>query len=68
MGPYSLSLDSSHRFELDPIPQEGAGMYRIAVGGKWEGESAAGGPSAGSKYGERNPRVGVEVAGETEVM
>jgi calpain-7 len=35
LGPYRLHLGSTGRFDLDPIPQEGAGMYTKIVRGEW---------------------------------
>lgn len=35
LGPYSIRVESSRRFDLQPIPQEGAGMYSKVVKGAW---------------------------------
>jgi len=34
-GPYSLVVDSSSRFNISPIPQEGAGMFSKTIRGVW---------------------------------
>ncbi|KAJ4483777.1 hypothetical protein J3R30DRAFT_3284463 [Lentinula aciculospora] len=43
-GAFSLSVNSFASFDVTPIPQEGAGMYRKTVKGMWDGSSAAGAP------------------------
>ena len=35
MGPFSLKVDCSFPFDLQEIPQEGAGMYTRFVLGAW---------------------------------
>jgi len=35
MGPFSLRVESSHSFDVNAIPQEGAGMYSKTVRGAW---------------------------------
>ncbi|KAG6877652.1 hypothetical protein C0993_005277 [Termitomyces sp. T159_Od127] len=35
MGPYTLRIESTLAFDLQPIPQEGAGMYERVVRGAW---------------------------------
>ena len=35
MGPFSLKVDCSFPFDLQEIPQEGAGMYTRVVLGAW---------------------------------
>ncbi|KZP13760.1 cysteine proteinase [Athelia psychrophila] len=45
MGPFTLTAQSSHHFDLQPIPQEGAGVYQKFIRGAWDGQSAAGGPT-----------------------
>ena len=35
LGQFSLEFSSSHRFDLEPIPQEGAGMFSKIVKGFW---------------------------------
>lgn len=34
-GPFSLQVESSHAFDMKPIPQEGAGMYCKTIRGAW---------------------------------
>ncbi|GBE80774.1 Calpain-like protease palB/RIM13 [Sparassis crispa] len=45
LGKFSLKVESSHRIELTPIPQEGAGMFNKVIHGAWTVETAAGSPS-----------------------
>lgn len=52
-GKFTLKVESPSQFEIDPIPQEGAGMYVKTVCGKWDSITAAGGPSQ-NRY-HRNP-------------
>jgi calpain-7 len=40
-GPFQLSVESVERFELEPIPQEGAGMYSKSMIGDWCVSSSA---------------------------
>ena len=35
MGQFTLRVEGSHRFELTPIPQEGAGMFSKIIRGSW---------------------------------
>ena len=35
MGSFSLKVESSYRFDLKPIQQEGAGMYSKTVRSAW---------------------------------
>jgi hypothetical protein len=35
IGPYQLDIESMERFELETIPQEGAGLYSKLVQGEW---------------------------------
>ncbi|EPT00398.1 hypothetical protein FOMPIDRAFT_1122801, partial [Fomitopsis schrenkii] len=48
-GPFKLRIESQLRFDLTPIPQEGAGMFSKVVRGAWTAETAGGGPSS-SRY------------------
>ncbi|KAI0067565.1 cysteine proteinase [Artomyces pyxidatus] len=34
-GAFTLRVESSHRVQLEPIPQEGAGMFAKTVRGRW---------------------------------
>ncbi|KAI9568796.1 hypothetical protein HD554DRAFT_2021606, partial [Boletus coccyginus] len=47
LGQFSLSIESSLRFDLTPIPQEGAGMYARVSKGEWDEHTSVGGPSHG---------------------
>ncbi|THV06173.1 cysteine proteinase [Dendrothele bispora CBS 962.96] len=44
-GEYSLIIDSSLRFSISPIPQEGAGMFNKMIRGAWGVSNAMGAPS-----------------------
>ncbi|KAK7472367.1 cysteine protease [Stygiomarasmius scandens] len=44
-GSYSLVVDSSSRFNISPIPQEGAGMFSKTIRGVWDLSNAMGAPS-----------------------
>lgn len=35
IGPLTLRVESSYRFDLKAIPQEGAGMYSKIIRGSW---------------------------------
>lgn len=65
MGPFSLKVDCSFPFDLQEIPQEGAGMYTKVVLGAWEERTAAGGPSF-DRY-SNNPRFELEVPSLAQV-
>ncbi|KAI9062454.1 cysteine proteinase [Trametes sanguinea] len=43
-GKFELCVESSERFDVTPIPQEGAGMFSKVLRGEWKGANAAGGP------------------------
>ncbi|OSC96512.1 cysteine proteinase [Trametes coccinea BRFM310] len=43
-GKFELRMESSERFDITPIPQEGAGMFSKVIRGQWKGAGAAGGP------------------------
>ncbi|KAI6007673.1 hypothetical protein F5J12DRAFT_85857 [Pisolithus orientalis] len=43
-GAFTLKVESSRKFEFEPIPQEGAGMYARVTRGRWDMQSAAGSP------------------------
>ncbi|KAI6029389.1 hypothetical protein BKA83DRAFT_4218216 [Pisolithus microcarpus] len=47
LGAFTLRVESSRKFLLEPIPQEGAGMYARVTRGEWNLQSAAGSPSHG---------------------
>ncbi|KAK0459293.1 uncharacterized protein EV420DRAFT_1677658, partial [Desarmillaria tabescens] len=44
-GSYHLKVESTSRFDLTPIPQEGVGMYSRVIRGAWDADTAVGGPS-----------------------
>ncbi|KIL55881.1 hypothetical protein M378DRAFT_90149 [Amanita muscaria Koide BX008] len=51
LGSFSCSVSSSAPFDLRPIPQEGAGLYRKVVKGAWyETVETAGGSPSFDKY------------------
>ncbi|KZS95724.1 cysteine proteinase [Sistotremastrum niveocremeum HHB9708] len=60
LGDFALTFESSSRFELEPIRQEGAGMFKKVIKGAWEGAKAAGSPRFG-KY-EQNPVIDLTVS------
>ncbi|TFY58424.1 hypothetical protein EVJ58_g6422 [Rhodofomes roseus] len=64
-GSFRLRVESQLRFELTPIPQEGAGMFDKVVRGAWTAETAGGGPSS-SRY-TTNPRYEVQVDTATQL-
>lgn len=35
IGAFTLDIESSHRFELNTVPQEGAGMFSKVIRGSW---------------------------------
>ncbi|PBK88494.1 cysteine proteinase [Armillaria gallica] len=45
IGSYLLKVESTSRFDLTPIPQEGVGMYSRVIRGAWDVDTAVGGPS-----------------------
>ncbi|KAG6910420.1 hypothetical protein DXG01_010775 [Tephrocybe rancida] len=65
MGPYTLSVDSSHPFDIKPIPQEGAGMYAKVIRGAWTVDTAAGGPTS-DRY-RRNPIFEIDIPALTQI-
>ncbi|KAI0724162.1 hypothetical protein C8Q72DRAFT_786967, partial [Fomitopsis betulina] len=65
-GPFKLRIESQLRFDLTPIPQEGAGMFSKVVRGAWTAETAGGGPSS-SRY-ATNPLYEIQVDTATQLM
>ncbi|KAI5986901.1 hypothetical protein EDD15DRAFT_1523894 [Pisolithus albus] len=59
LGAFSLKVESSRKFLLEPIPQEGAGMYARVARGEWNLQSAAGSPSHGRYH--LNPVYEVDI-------
>ncbi|CAL1711572.1 unnamed protein product [Somion occarium] len=45
LGPFTVDISGTQPFEIDPIPQEGAGMFSKVIRGSWTSETAAGSPS-----------------------
>ncbi|KDR76346.1 hypothetical protein GALMADRAFT_247750 [Galerina marginata CBS 339.88] len=66
MGPFSLKVESFYPFDLESIPQEGAGMYSKVVRGLWDGQTAAGAPSF-DKY-PKNPVFELVIPSVTRLM
>jgi len=66
MGPFLLKVESSCPFDLESIPQEGAGMYSKIIRGLWDGETAAGAPSF-DRY-PKNPVFEVVIPSATQLM
>ncbi|KAL1938518.1 hypothetical protein VTO73DRAFT_11541 [Trametes versicolor] len=65
IGKFFLRVESSDKFEITPILQEGAGMFSKVVRGEWAGNSAAGGPSFG-KY-SANPAYELQVPAPSQL-
>ncbi|KAI0070564.1 cysteine proteinase [Panus rudis PR-1116 ss-1] len=45
LGQFTMNIASSERFDVTPIPQEGAGMFAKIVQGAWTADTAGGGPT-----------------------
>ncbi|KAJ3487156.1 hypothetical protein NLI96_g3727 [Meripilus lineatus] len=65
LGQFILCTESSHRFELTAVPQEGAGMFSKVIRGSWSGDGAAGGPSF-KRY-TANPTYEIQVSSQTQL-
>ncbi|KAF8554920.1 cysteine proteinase [Imleria badia] len=65
LGTFTLSVESSRRFDLAPIPQEGAGMYARVSKGEWDEQTAAGGPSHGRYH--SNPIYEVQLPSSAQL-
>ncbi|KAI6115989.1 hypothetical protein F5141DRAFT_1201863 [Pisolithus sp. B1] len=59
LGAFTLKVESSRKFVLEPIPQEGAGMYARVTRGEWNMQSAGGSPSHGRYH--LNPVYEVDI-------
>ncbi|KIK22314.1 hypothetical protein PISMIDRAFT_102567, partial [Pisolithus microcarpus 441] len=59
LGAFTLRVESSRKFLLEPIPQEGAGMYARVTRGEWNLQSAAGSPNHGRYH--LNPVYEVDI-------
>ncbi|KDQ56387.1 hypothetical protein JAAARDRAFT_310571 [Jaapia argillacea MUCL 33604] len=64
-GPFTLKVESSQRFDLEPVPSEGAGMYTKTIRGVWDEETSGGGPSS-NKYWS-NPMFEVRVRTASQI-
>ncbi|KAJ3986206.1 hypothetical protein F5890DRAFT_1572426 [Lentinula detonsa] len=65
-GPFSLTVNSFASFDVTPIPQEGAGMYRRTVKGIWDASSAAGAPSFNRYF--QNPIYELNLAAQSQIL
>ncbi|EPQ32386.1 uncharacterized protein PFL1_00582 [Pseudozyma flocculosa PF-1] len=62
VGPFVLSVECSTPIRIQPIPQEGAGMYARTIRGGWsKARGTAGGPPSSGAY-EANPRYRLTVS------
>ncbi|KAI0359564.1 cysteine proteinase, partial [Trametes cingulata] len=69
LGKFDLRVESSERFDIVPIPQEGAGMFCKTIKGDWycrDGRSAAGAPSFGNY--SANPAYEVRVPATSQLQ
>ncbi|OBZ69552.1 Calpain-like protease palB/RIM13 [Grifola frondosa] len=66
LGQFSLHVDSSHRFDVNSIPQEGAGMFTKVIRGAWAVETAGGSPSF-KKYAS-NPAYELKITTATQIQ
>ncbi|EIM80748.1 cysteine proteinase, partial [Stereum hirsutum FP-91666 SS1] len=64
-GPFSLRLESSHRVKIEPIPQEGAGMFSKVIRGEWASTTAAGSHNFG-RYGS-NPMYELTLSAPSQI-
>ncbi|CCM05215.1 uncharacterized protein FIBRA_07425 [Fibroporia radiculosa] len=64
-GSFQLRVNSPFRFELVPIPQEGAGMFSRVFRDAWTIENAGGGPSS-RKY-ATNPAYEIQLEAPTQL-
>jgi len=65
VGPFMLRIESSHRFDLKPISQEGAGMYHKVISGTWDAQTAAGSPDFKRYF--HNPMYEVKLSAATQL-
>ncbi|GJE94253.1 cysteine proteinase [Phanerochaete sordida] len=66
LGPFILNVECGARFELKPIPQEGAGMFCKPIRGEWTAETAAGAPQF-ERY-KRNPVYELKLSAQSQVL
>ncbi|KAI6132409.1 hypothetical protein EDD16DRAFT_1851642 [Pisolithus croceorrhizus] len=59
LGAFTLKVESSRKFVLEPIPQEGDGMYARVTRGEWNMQSAGGSPNHGRYH--LNPVYEVDI-------
>ncbi|KIM64021.1 hypothetical protein SCLCIDRAFT_116338, partial [Scleroderma citrinum Foug A] len=64
LGAYTVKVESSRKFELTPISQEGAGMYTRVTKGEWDAHTAVGGPSHGRYH--LNPVYELDIPSTTQ--
>ncbi|OSX61790.1 hypothetical protein POSPLADRAFT_1144115 [Postia placenta MAD-698-R-SB12] len=65
LGEFQLHVESPLRFELTPIPQEGAGMFSKVIRDAWSEGTAGGGPNF-KRY-ATNPAYEFQVESATQV-
>lgn len=63
---FSLTVECSHRFDLEALPLEGAGMFLKTIKGSWRGRGAAG-PSSQGGY-AANPTYKLTVPSQTQLQ
>ncbi|KAI0645166.1 hypothetical protein C8Q79DRAFT_756199 [Trametes meyenii] len=66
-GRFDLRVESSDKFEITPVLQEGAGMFSKVVKGEWTQASAAGGPSFGNYSANPTYEINVPVASQLKL-
>lgn len=64
LGGFTVKVESSRKFELTPIPQEGAGMYTRVTKGEWDAHTAVGRPSHGRYH--LNPVYELDIPSTTQ--
>ncbi|KAI0669613.1 hypothetical protein C8Q78DRAFT_1070706 [Trametes maxima] len=64
IGRFDLRMESSDKFEITPILQEGAGMFSKVVKGEWTRANAAGGPSFGNYAANPTYEINVPVTSQ----
>ncbi|EKM60408.1 uncharacterized protein PHACADRAFT_167770 [Phanerochaete carnosa HHB-10118-sp] len=66
LGTFAFNIDCSTRFDLKPIPQEGAGMFSKVIRGEWTTETAAGAPKF-ERY-KHNPIHELKLPSQSQVL
>ncbi|TFK50844.1 cysteine proteinase [Heliocybe sulcata] len=64
-GKFSLQVESPYPFDMESIPQEGAGMYNKTVRGAWDNDTAAGAPPYNRYF--SNPWYDIQVKSQTQL-